>query len=758
MAVEMNFQVAGAEKNLGSLTCMISSTAHPDVEVCRYEAQSAPYDGAPCWFILPPHASFTCTRVGIFYWLSTQVSPLEKSILSPPSAWKSLDVPKPAHPDGSGGSSSWTNQGSADVWVSLSLANPGFDAEFANCAVGYVHMCSFVSLFGRVNASSCGFVVGAGETLACNSSPGIKLLSATAFPLTTNIVPSVGDGRSQGQLWHNISCPFATPLANNCPCSHNGSDTQDSLISLKLSSPTAGDNSIWCYSSQSEDLCSLSWNSGAQDSASCVFFLPATETLSCKIQFGTILVEQAVEMPLNARIFAPSPSPPLPGWERRVGDGVGRGPLTSHTDVPDRVIEAAWADFKREYQRTFVVEGDVGEEEMLRKRNFAHSLRQIRQLELLEPDAQFGATEFSDWSTEEWLQFASGLKQPVVQKNSADAMDRNSHALFDPSGLKSFELQPSDVDGVDWRERGAVTPVKNQGTCGNCWAFSSTASTEAAWAIAGNELVSLSEEFLTDCNYPQSPGGCKGGFPQQAFKFMIKNGIDTESSYNYTAGKSGKASNCTRHWPPTSPVRIEDFINIPSHEDAMQAFATERGPFAVGLDAAGPAWKQYVGGVLRSCCNHAQEHAPTVVGWGTEREGQHIGGKYWVVRNSWGPTWGERGYIRLEMGSNQCGITQSPSAPCVCKGCNTSCAKPAPLPPIPPPIPPPPPPPAKEQTCKMAGGQGYTCPLDNPVCCSVQFGNTSKPATSHYCCNGPSPVCCKVCVLTSYCLRTDPLD
>jgi hypothetical protein len=109
-------------------------------------------------------------------------------------------------------------------------------------------------------------------------------------------------------------------------------------------------------------------------------------------------------------------------------------------------------------------------------------------------------------------------------------------------------------------------------------------------------------------------------------------GIDSEVSYNYTAGTSGKPSNCSRHWPPTSPVRIQDFINIPSDETgAMRAFATSHGPFAVGLDAAGPAWKHYLGGVLRSCCNLAQEHAPTVVGWGTEVEGDHIGGQYWCV-------------------------------------------------------------------------------------------------------------------------------
>jgi hypothetical protein len=270
MAVEMNFQVAGAEKDIGSLSCVLAGTDHPPVEVCRYEAQSAPYDGAPCWFILPPHTSFTCTRVGIFYWLSTQVSPLTKALLAPPSAWFGLSIPKAAKPDGSEGASSWTNRGSADAWVSISVGNPGFDPEFVECTVGGVAVCSFYSHYGRVNASSFGFAVGAGQTLACDASAGIKLLESTVFPLTSNIIPSsAGSGLSSAEQqqqhptvagWRNISCPFSTPQPNNCPCSHNGSATQDSLVALKISSPDVGDNSIWCYSSQSEDLCSLSWN------------------------------------------------------------------------------------------------------------------------------------------------------------------------------------------------------------------------------------------------------------------------------------------------------------------------------------------------------------------------------------------------------------------------------------------------------------------------------------------------------------------
>eukprot|EP01046_Picozoa_sp_COSAG06_P021246 COSAG06_NODE_1588_length_9007_cov_115.131452_6_plen_297_part_00 len=292
---------------------------------------------------------------------------------------------------------------------------------------------------------------------------------------------------------------------------------------------------------------------GAVDAASCVFFLPAGETLACKIQFGTVQIHQAMELPLSTRIFTAdsSAAATLPGWERRIGDGVGRGPLTKETDVPVEVVDAAWADYKQRFGRVFpkphainaAADGDnegavtIGEVERLRRRNFGHSLRQIRELERVEPDATFGMTEFSDWSTEEWLQFVGSAGRRQAQSGAGNdplmeaAADANGEALFGAAAAAGTATATdtgatgaSAVGGVDWREKGAITPVKNQGTCGNCWAFSSTASTEAAWSIAGNPLVSLSEEFLTDCNYPQSPGGCAGGFPQQAFKFIIKNG------------------------------------------------------------------------------------------------------------------------------------------------------------------------------------------------------------------------------------------
>jgi cysteine peptidase B len=646
VVVEMNFQVAGAEKTLGSLSCVVlPGGGTTPVEVCRFSAQSAPYDGSPCWFILPPHAAFRCERVGIFYWLSTQASPLKKSILSKPTEWHPVSCPKPGTGGGSGGCS-WSNMGLQDAWLMLSLSNPGHDNEFVRCAVAGVTVCAFHSKFGRVNASSCGFPVGAGQKMVCSASQGARIVSAIAAPLATNILSA---SSSSAPTAVNLSCPFTTPEANNCPCTHNGSATEDSLIALEFTTPDTSDNSIWCYSSQGEDLCSLSWNGNPGDGAACVFFLAAGEQMQCKIQFGTLLVEQAVAIPLAGTIFAPSSRASLVGgsdWEHLIGNDAGRGPLAAHTDVAAAEVDAAWQHFKQQFGRRFHVSTAAGHaEEQLRKRNFAHSLRQIRALQgptaarasTSHDDARFGVTEFADWSTAEWLVHTRGLQLPAADDDSrvgseAEAEEGQQQA-DDRFAILEGPKGNAVVTGVDWRAKGMTTPVKNQGSCGSCWAFSSTASVESAWAIAGHSLISLSEEFLIDCNYPQSPGGCNGGFNYQAFDFIEKNGIDSEASYKYSAGK-GHASNCSRHWPPTSPVRIQGYRKIASNESEMQLWATTMGPFAVGLDAAGPAWKHYIGGVLRSCCNRAQEHAPTVVGWGTEVEGKHAGGKYCESRSS----------------------------------------------------------------------------------------------------------------------------
>merc|ERR1712050_508585 len=209
-------------------------------------------------------------------------------------------------------------------------------------------------------------------------------------------------------------------------------------------------------------------------------------------------------------------------------------------------------------------------------------------------------------------------------------------------------------NSVDWSKQGAVTPVKNQGQCGSCWALSTTGSTEGAWQIAGNPLTSLSEQQLVDCD--KVDDGCSGGLMDNGFNFLKSNGACTESSYSYKAtGGTCKQSSCTIAIPAGGVTGYKDL----SGEAALES-AVNLNPVSVAIEADQMSFQLYNGGVMTGSCGTQLDHGVLAVGYGTD------GGKaYWKVKNSWGASWGESGYIRMIKGKNQCGISNQPSYPVV---------------------------------------------------------------------------------------------
>ena len=256
-----------------------------------------------------------------------------------------------------------------------------------------------------------------------------------------------------------------------------------------------------------------------------------------------------------------------------------------------------------------------------------------------------GVNQFTDLTPEEFkAQMIRGLKAPVGS-----------------FGCGSFSNSASGTPAsIDWRTKGAVTTVKDQGQCGSCWTFSSTGAMEGAWAIAKGQLIDLAEQELVDCaGLKYGSMGCNGGQMEGAFKFIIENGQCAASSYPYTA-KDGTCHSCSAvaHATSCSDVKPNDQMSLKA--------AVAKQPVAVAIEADTKYFQSYSGGVLTSSsCGTSLDHGVLAVGYGEEN-----GQKYWLVKNSWGTSWGEQGYVKIGRSESTtdagiCGIAMDPSFPTV---------------------------------------------------------------------------------------------
>jgi len=276
----------------------------------------------------------------------------------------------------------------------------------------------------------------------------------------------------------------------------------------------------------------------------------------------------------------------------------------------------------------------------------------IEEINSLRLPYSLGHNQFSGYDSEDYHQFLT---------------NSNIFSWADRSNLFERNIFNGTVDSlylptqVNWVIAGAVTPVKDQGQCGSCWSFSTTGSLEGAYYIKNKKLASFSEQQLVDCDNLKHGGrdhGCNGGLMDNAFSWIHKNGgLCLESEYPYVSGTTQKPGDCqtTCKVLPSSSVR--SYTDVPPSSDNSMMNALSQQPVSIAIEADQRDFQLYKSGIFTGVCGTNIDHGVLAVGYGTEEEGD-----YYLVKNSWGTSWGEEGYIKLgrgpeyNEGDGQCGI------------------------------------------------------------------------------------------------------
>lgn len=318
-------------------------------------------------------------------------------------------------------------------------------------------------------------------------------------------------------------------------------------------------------------------------------------------------------------------------------------PLALALVQADPDYEELWRTFKVDFNRNF---NGVDDEDH-RFSIFKANIDFIEAENAKALDYTLGITQFADWTHDEFKAMAKGV--PQGEKRDAGM------------GVHRWNGQELPLE-MNWTARGAVTPVKDQGSCGSCWAFSTTGVLEGANYLTTGKLVSLAEEQILECATQYSQG-CGGGFPNDGVKYATENAVcESDAYWPYLRSPGCVANNCSK--VGIGYREVVGFVNVPrdSEEDLMSAVAQQ--PVSVCIEADQSAFQHYKSGIVTTGCGTQLDHAVLAVGYGSDN-----GKDYWLVKNSWATSWGDNGYIRLARGDGSskgvCGILDNAMYPVI---------------------------------------------------------------------------------------------
>lgn len=309
-------------------------------------------------------------------------------------------------------------------------------------------------------------------------------------------------------------------------------------------------------------------------------------------------------------------------------------------------VNKLWEEWKTKHGKVYDNQTEIDFRRAVWEKNVHLVLRHNQEASAGKHSFTLGLNHLADMTAEEINEKLNGLKLEETVN-------------FTNGTFKDVSDSPLPVN-VDWRKEGLVGPVRNQGLCGSCWAFSSLGALEGQLKKRTGTLVSLSPQNLVDCSTQDGNLGCRGGYITKAYSYVIRNGgVDSESFYPYEH-KNGKC----RYSVQGRAGYCSKFSILPEGDEKMlQKVLASVGPISVAVNAMLESFHMYSGGLYNvpSCNPKLINHAVLLVGYGTD-----AGQDYWLVKNSWGTAWGEGGYIRLARNKNNlCGIASFPVYPTV---------------------------------------------------------------------------------------------